>query len=127
MAFILEDILRLPGKLLRRVAKVKKRSWRMMLSRSGTTWGSAWRGRRGKKANRRHRTGEGLRWPKPVLVLGRTVLAPLKLVRRAVNKVRRRVDAETAKESRSAGGSASRDRPEKPGRPPGTSTSSDQR
>ena len=107
MAFILDDILRLPGKLLRRVVKVKKGSRQMMLLGSGTTDGPASKGRRAKDSSRRCRTGEDLVWPQTLAILDNTVLAPLKFVRWIVNSVRRQVDLDIANESESADRSAS--------------------
>ncbi len=107
MAFILDDILRIPGKLLRRVIKVKKGSRQMMLLGSETTDGPASKGRRGKDSRRRYRTGEDLVWPKTLAILDNTVLAPLKFVRWIVNRARRQVDLDIANESDPADGSAS--------------------
>jgi len=127
MAFILDDILRLPGKLLRRVVKVKKGSRQMMLLGSGTTDGPASKGRRAKDSSRRCRTGEDLVWPQTLAILDNTVLAPLKFVRWVVNRVRRQVDLDITSESESADGSASRSRPPRTARRRRRSASSDPR
>ncbi len=111
MAFIIDDILRVPGKLLRLVVTVKKGSRQMMLLGSETTDQPRAGTRRGGKPARRYRTGEDLKWPKTVFILDNTVLAPLKFVRWVVNRVRRQVDSEITNESDPADGSASRSRP----------------
>ena len=107
MAFVLDDILRIPGKLLRRVVTVKKGSRQMMLLGSETTDGPASRGPRATRSSRGHQTGEDLVWPKTLAILDNTVLAPLKFVRWVVNSVRRQVDLDIANESDTADGSAS--------------------
>jgi len=107
MAFILDDILRIPGKLLRRVVTVKKGSRQMMLLGSETTDGPASRGPCARRSSRGHQTGEDLVWPKTLAILDNTVLAPLKFVRWIVNSVRRQVDLAIANESESADRSAS--------------------
>ena len=127
MAFILDDILRVPGKLLRRVVTVKKGSRRMMLRASETTDGPASKGRRGKDSGRRCRIGEDLEWPKTVSLLDNIVLAPLKFVRWVVNKVRAQVDLEITNESEAADGSAPKSRPGSTARRRRRSASSDQR
>ena len=107
MASILDDILRIPGKLLRRVVTVEKGSRQMMLLGSETTDGPASRGSRARRSSRGHQTREDLVWPKTLAILDNTVLAPLKFFRWVVNSVRRQVDLDIANESESTDRSAS--------------------
>jgi hypothetical protein len=109
MAFIVDDILRVPAKLLRRVVTVKKGSRQMLLG-SETTDGPASKARREKDSSRRYRIGEDLVWPQTLAILDNTVLAPLKLIRWVVNKVRHQADSEITNECGSTDQSASRTR-----------------
>jgi len=110
MALIVDDILGVVNGLLRRVVKVRKGSTQGMLLPSETTDEPGAGTRRGGKPGGRYRTGEGLEWPRTVSILGSIVLAPLKFVRWAVNKVRRQVDSEITNECGSTDQSASRTR-----------------
>ena len=109
MAFLVDNLLRIPGTLVRRIVKVKKGSRQMLLG-SETTDGPASKGHREKDSSRRYRIGEDLEWPKTVPILDNTVLAPLKFVRWVVNRVRRQVDMEMTNEPESTAGSASENR-----------------
>ena len=110
MAFILDDILRLPDRLLCRIVKVNKGSRQMMLRGSGTTDEPRARTRRDGEPAGRHRTDEDLEWPTTVSILDNIVLAPLTFIRWAVNKVRRQVDSRITNECGSTDQSASRTR-----------------
>ena len=125
--FILDDILRVPGVLVRRIVTVKKGSRQMMLRGSQTTVEPGARTRGGGKPAGRCQTGEDLEWPKTAPLLDNTVLAPLKIVRWVVNKVRRQVDLEITNESEAADGTASRSRPGSTARRRRRSVSSDRR
>ena len=126
MAFLVDDILRIPGTLLRRIVKVKKGSRQMLLG-SETTDGPRSKGPRPRHPSRADRTGEDLVWPKTLAILDNTVLAPLKFVRWVVNRVRQQADLEITNESESADGSASRSRPGSTAQGRRHPTSSDQR
>ena len=110
MALIVDDILGVVNGLLRRVVKVRKDSTQGMLLPSEMTGEPGARTRRGGKAGGRYRTGEDLEWPKTVSILDNIVLAPLKFVRWAVNKVRRQADSGITNECGSTDRSACRTR-----------------
>ena len=102
MAFILDDILRVPGQLLKRIVKVEK-------GRSPTRAlfpdGSELRARRGEGSppsdttTEPHRTPWGPRWPKAALALAGVVVWPIRLAKWAVNEVRAQADGEMTDES----------------------------
>jgi len=111
MAFLLDNILRVPGMLLGRIVKVKKGSTQRMSPPPQTTPEPGARTRRAGKLARRCQTGEDLEWPRTVSLLDNTLLTPLKFIRWVVNKVRKQVDLEITNESEAADESAPRSRP----------------
>lgn len=126
MAFLIDDILRAPGTLLRRIVKVKKGSRQMLLG-SETTDGPASKDHRTNHPSRTNRTGKDLECPKTLPILDNTVLAPLKLISWVVNRVRRQVDLEITNESDPTDGSASGNRTRSTARGRRRPVSSDQR